>query len=112
MMIQVSGKGFELAQDLRTDVEERVGIGFVRFTKRIRRVNVFLEDVNGPKKGFDKSLRLIVDIDRLPLIIVEEKGEFWLSLVDKAVQRSAHSLGRQIDRIRTPSSRGSMSGDM
>jgi ribosome-associated translation inhibitor RaiA len=111
MKIQVSGKGFELAQDLRNDVEEKVGMGLDRFTERIRRVNVFLEDVNGPKRGFDKSLRMIVDIDRLPLIVVEEKGEVWISLVDKAVQRSAHTVRRQIDRIRTYSNRTSMSGD-
>ena len=77
MLVQISGKGFELSSELRDHVEERVSTALDRFTDRIARVNVFLADENGPKNGLDKSLRLIIDIERLPLIVVEERGESW-----------------------------------
>ncbi len=88
MMIRASRKVFELAQRLRNDVEDKIGIEFVRFPKLLPRLNISLEEVEGPQKGLNKSRRLIV---------VREKAESWLPLVAEAVQRSTHTLGRQIN---------------
>jgi len=112
MLIQVSGKGFELSPELRDDVEEKMKTALERFRTRIGRVNVFLADENGPKNGVDKSLRAIIDIERLPLIVVEEKGDAWLSILDRTVERATHTVSRQIERIRSRMDRTSMAGDV
>jgi len=112
MLIQVSGKGFELSPELRDDVEEKMKTALERFRTRIGRVNVFLADENGPKNGVDKSLRAIIDIERLPLIVVEEKGDAWQSILDRTVERATHTVSRQIERIRSRMDRTSMAGDV
>lgn len=71
MFVQVSGKGFEPSSELRDHVEETISTALDRFTGRIARVNVFLADENGPKNGLDKSIRLVIDIERHPLIVSE-----------------------------------------
>lgn len=111
MLIQVSGKGFDLSSELRSEVEEKIESALEHFCSRIGRVNVFLADVNGPKKGIDKSLRIIIDLDRLPLIVLEEKGESWQAMLDRSAERAAYSVSRQVERIRARSDRTSMSGD-
>lgn len=111
MLIQVSGKGFDLSSELRSEVEEKIESALERFCSRIGRVNVFLADVNGPKKGIDKSLRIIIDLERLPLIVLEEKGESWQAMLDRSAERAAYSVSRQVERIRARSDRTSMSGD-
>lgn len=111
MLIQVSVKGFDLSSELRSEVEEKIESALEHFCSRIGRVNVFLADVNGPKKGIDKSLRIIIDLDRLPLIVLEEKGESWQAMLDRSAERAAYSVSRQVERIRARSDRTSMSGD-
>lgn len=111
MLVQISGKGFEPSAELRDHVEERVSTALDRFTDRIARVNVFLADENGPKNGLDKSLRLIIDIERLPLIVVEERGESWYAVLDEAAERAVHAVSRQVDRARSRGDRTSMAGD-
>ena len=111
MLIQIGGKGFEPSSELRDHVEERISTALDRFSGRIARVNVFLSDENGPKNGLDKSLRIVVDIERLPLIVVEERGESWYVVLDQAAERAAYAVSRQVDRIRSRMDRTSMAGD-
>jgi ribosomal subunit interface protein len=110
MLVQVSGKGFELNSELRHDIEEKLNMTLERFGSRIGRVNAFLADVNGPKNGRDKSIRVVVDIERRPLIVVEEKGEAWYATLDQAAERTVHAVSRQIERDRSKSNRKSMAG--
>ncbi len=111
MLIQVNGKGFELSPELRNDAEKSMGTALDRFRSRIGRVNMFLEDENGPKNGRDKSLRVIIDIERVPLIVVEAKGDAWHTMLDLTAVRATHTVSRQIDRVRSMSDRMSMAGD-
>ncbi len=108
MLIQVSGKGFELSSDLRYEIEERMETALKKFGARIRRVNVFLADENGPKHGVDKTIRAVINVRRLPSIVVEEKGEAWYSILDRTVDRAVHTVSRQVARIRTKLGRTSM----
>ena len=111
MLVQVSGKGFEPSSELRDHVEERISTALDRFTGRIARVNVFLADENGPKNGLDKSIRLVIDIERLPLIVLEERGELWYAVLDQAAERALHAVSRKMDRVRSKTDRTSMAGD-
>jgi putative sigma-54 modulation protein len=112
MLIQVSGKGLELNPEFRDYVEDRIGSALDRFSTRIGRVNVFLEDVNGPKSGIDKSIRVVIDIARIPLIVVEEKGESWHAILVRTTERTVHTVSRQVDRIRSRTDHTSMAGDV
>ena len=41
-------------QELRSHIERRVGFALLRFTDALSSVLVRLDDLNGPKGGFDK----------------------------------------------------------
>lgn len=101
MLILVHGSGFPLARELRDVVEEKIESSFARFSRRIGKVNAYLADLNGPKKGVDKSIRLVVDVEREPVIVIEEKGEDWLVLLESIADRASQSLAKQIKRSRS-----------
>jgi putative sigma-54 modulation protein len=111
MLILVHGNGFSLERQLREDVQQKVDAGFARFSKKVVRVNVYLEDLNGPKKGIDKSIRLVIDIEREPKVVIEEKGERWAPLLESVIDRATQSLTQQIKRARARRNRTSMAGE-
>ena len=111
MLILLHGNGFELERDLRDDVREKIELALGRFESQIGKVSVYLADLNGPKKGVDKSIRLVVDVERQPVIVVEEKGEDWQALLESISDRASHTVSRQLDRSRARKGRTSMAGD-
>ncbi len=111
MLVLVHGNGFDLSRDLRDDIQEKFELVLSRFKRQIGKVNVYLADLNGPKNGVDKSIRLVVSIERHPAIVVEEKGEHWQALVESLSDRASHTMSRQFDRARTRKGRVNMSGD-
>lgn len=111
MLILVHGNGFTLDRDLREKVKEKIEANFTRFSNQIGRVNAYLADLNGPKKGIDKSIRLLIDIERKPQIVIEEKGENWLALLESVADRASQTLNRQVKRARSRNDRTSMAGD-
>ena len=112
MQIHVNGKGFELKSALKNDITNKIDRSFGPFAERIVKVNACLEDVNGPKHGVDKRLRLVIAISRLPLVVIEEKGEAWRALIDQSVERAFHAIARQIDRRRSHGNRTRLTSEV
>jgi ribosome-associated translation inhibitor RaiA len=111
MLILVHGNGFALESDLREEVQEKIETSFARFSSHIGKVNAYLADLNGPKKGIDKSIRLVIDIEREPVVVIEEKGEDWSSLLESVTDRATQNMAKQIKRSRSRKDRTSMAGD-
>lgn len=111
MLILVHGNGFNLERELRDDVADKIETSFARFSSRIGKVHAFLADLNGPKKGIDKSMRLVIDVEREPVIVIEEKGEDWPALLESITDRACQSLTRQIKRSRSYQHRMRISGE-
>ena len=108
MFIHVGGKGFGPNSRLQAEIKAKLELTLQRFRARIVRVSAFLEDVNGPKQGLDKSMRLIINIERQPLVVIEDKGETWGSVLDKTAERAAHAVAR----LRPKGDRGSRASEV
>lgn len=67
MLIKVHTSGFTMKRALRDDVLEKIELVLARFEGQIGKVSAYLADLNGPKKGVDKSMRLVIDIERQPV---------------------------------------------
>ncbi len=111
MLIQIHASGFKLNGALRHLFEEKIVSSLTRFANRIGKVDAYLVDVNGPKGGIDKLVRLVVEVSRKPTIVIEEKGEQWIELLDSVTERGEQTVGRQIRKSYSRTDRTSMSGD-
>lgn len=88
-------------KDLTDHVDRRLHFALSRFSSRIARVSVFLEDVNGPRGGVDKACRIVVRLRRGADVVASVEDVEWVAAIDRATTRVGHSVAREVARMRT-----------
>jgi len=96
MMIVIQCRGFELTEALEDHVRRRLGFSLARGTNQIRRVDVSLSDLNGPRGGIDKRCLVKVRLDRLQLVVVEDVQNDLYSAIDRAAGRAGRMVIRRL----------------
>ncbi|MGC4120923.1 MAG: HPF/RaiA family ribosome-associated protein [Myxococcales bacterium] len=102
MRIEVRGKGVEITTGLRAFVERRARFSLGRRSDQIDRVQVWLEDVNGPKGGDDKRCRVKLSGPGLSGKLVESESNDLGAAVFDALERASRVADRTLDRTRRP----------
>ena len=100
MQIDVRGKGLSVTAGLRSFVERRVRLALGSRSERIDRVQVWLEDVNGPKGGDDKRCRVRVQGREVGERVVEARGADLGTTVFEAAERIGRATARAWDRLK------------
>ena len=103
MKLIITGKKVNLSEALREHIERRVYFALSRFSPRISRVSVTVEDVNGPRGGIDKRCQILVKLDRMEELKVETTDAEIHDAVAAAADRVGRAVQRQLDRRRTVS---------
>lgn len=98
MRIDVRCKGLEIGAALRGYVERRVEFALGRRADQLERVQIWLEDVNGPKGGADKRCRVKLTGKGLGARVIEASGSDLGAVVYEALERAAHAAGRALAR--------------
>lgn len=98
MRIDVRGKGLEIGASLRGYVERRVAFALGRRSDQLERVQVWLEDVNGPRGGADKRCRVKLTGRGLGAKVIEASGSELGAVVHEALERAAQVAGRALER--------------
>jgi len=101
MKLSISGKNMKLDDAMKEHIERRVYFALSRFSPRVARVTVTVEDVNGPRGGIDKRCRILVKLDRMEELKVESTDSGIYAAVDTAADRMGRSVQRKIERRRT-----------
>lgn len=81
------------------DYEAILATALARFAHRLKRVSVYVEDVNGPRGGVDKQCRCVLHLRRLPPLVIQDQGERVTSLMYRVANRAAHAVSKQVERI-------------
>lgn len=104
MRIEVKGRGFDVSLALGSYAERRALFAFGRFSHRIERVSVLLSDTNGPRGGIDKECRLLVRLRPSGTLRVAEQDVDMYAAIDRASERMARAVARELARRRGPRS--------
>ena len=102
MRVEVRGKGVEITAGLRELVERRAHFSLGRRADQLERVQVWLEDVNGPKGGDDKRCRVRLAGPGLSGRIVESASNELGAAIFDALERASRTADRALDRQRKP----------
>lgn len=86
----------ELSESIRTDVE---GTLAVRFGDRLRRVEVYLEDMNAHKGGVDTRCTIEVHLAGRPAVTAEDRAEDIETAFGGAMEKVLRVLDRQLGRL-------------
>ena len=98
----------DLTERIRDEVEGALN---PRFTDRIRRVEVYLQDMNGHKKGVDTRCSIEVSLAGHQPVAVDERATTIEDAVTGAIDKAVRALDHMLDRINDRSGRVSMSGE-
>lgn len=90
---------------LKDRIDRRLRLALSRFDSRVDRVIVFLQCLNGPKGGIDKSVRILARIDGVGIALAMVVDSGWEVAVDRAADRIGVNVARQLIRHRQRSSR-------
>lgn len=100
MKIAILAKGLELTDALREHVERRLNFALDRAHYHIDKVSVRLSDENGPRGGEDKRCQVQVHLAGTTPVLVEDTELDLYRAIDRAADRTGHSLARQLGRQR------------
>jgi ribosome-associated translation inhibitor RaiA len=97
MRLAIRSRGLELTDELRDHVTRRLSFTLSRISDRLRRVDVTVADINGPKGGVDKICRVRILGPGLGELVIEERDSDITVAVDVAASRAARSVLRALD---------------
>jgi putative sigma-54 modulation protein len=112
MRIHIQSSGFELTEGIREHVLRRVRFSTSHIADHIRRITIHLSDINGPRGGLDKRCRLSVTMEKLAEVVVEDTESDLYLAIDRATDRAARTVTRNIDRARSHRKSGAMTQEI
>ena len=96
MRIAIQSQDFSLTDALENHVHKRLDFTLSRGGARVRRVDVRLSDLNGPRGGIDKRCLVKVRLDGLPVVVVEDIQSDLYTAIDRAASRAGRTVMRRL----------------
>ena len=97
MRIGMQCRGFPLTGAIAGHVRKRLDFLLGRGFRRLRRVDVTLSDLNGPRGGVDKRCLIKVSIDGLPPVVIEDIQSDLYTAIDRAAGRASRTVVRRME---------------
>lgn len=101
MRLHVFAQNVSLSPEVEELVKRRLDFALARFTTRISRVAVRLEDLNGPRGGLDKQCRIDVTLTRSGRLTAQDTGKDLETAISRAAQKMTRRVRITLDRKRT-----------
>ena len=113
MDIDIRSRHLPLTRTQRDTAQRRVVSALDRFEKKLRRVSVVIEDVNGPKGGADKRCRIRATGERGFAVQAQATDISVIASVDRAADAIGRNVSKAVSRRRDFASRDrtSLSGE-
>jgi putative sigma-54 modulation protein len=100
MRLDIHCQGVELSAEERNRVERRLQFALARFEPRLLRTAVYLSDQSGPHGGVGQRCRILIRLRRAGEVVVEMDDVDLNAAVDRAADRAAQALVRELERRR------------
>lgn len=102
MQLLIRGAGIKVGEPLREHITRRLHFALGRFHPAIRRLDVRVGDVNGPRGGVDKICHILVSLraSGSSPVAVETSDSDLYAAVDRSTDRVGRSVARALERQR------------
>jgi hypothetical protein len=98
MQIAIKDPRNQLGDTGRDWMKSRASLALGRFANRISRVEISLDDVNGPKGGDDKICRVTADLHRIGVMSVGQTDAELGTALNKGLSRIERRIQRELDK--------------
>lgn len=100
MQMTITSRGTDLTQAIRRHVRDRLTAALDQHAARVRRVEVLLEDVNGPRGGEDQVCRVTVLLNNGRRLRHERRGLDLYANVSLVADKVKRRVGRRLAKLR------------
>jgi putative sigma-54 modulation protein len=97
MQLELHIRG-NVAEPLRRYAERRFRFALRRFSHHVRRLRIYVADVNGPRGGVDKQCRILLDVAPSGSLVLEETDVRLHEAMDRAADRLRRCICRDMKR--------------
>jgi ribosomal subunit interface protein len=106
MNIEVRGTAMAITVALREHATRRLLFALSRFAPRLRRIEVRLDDINGPRGGVDKRCRVAIGVRAGAALVVEQVDSDMYAAIARAADRAGRAVDRSLARGRAAAAAG------
>jgi putative sigma-54 modulation protein len=96
MQIDILPSHLSLNDEHHERIAHRAQFALARLGDQIRRVEVRLADINGPRGGIDKRCRVLVFLNRGEPLLVEAQGSQLTELIDRTLGRTGQAVRKRL----------------
>lgn len=100
MDYRVQTRRVNLDSGTRELLDRRMQFALGQFDGWIQSLDVWVEDVNGPKGGVDKQCRVLVGLRGGKMIKVEDLDADLVTVINRTADRVSQAVGRELERRR------------
>lgn len=90
----------EWNEELQEHLDRRFDASVNRFHDRIRTITVRFQDVNGPRGGKDKLIRVLVKLAPHGEFVLDDMDSDMYALISRTAERVGRSVARHLGRRR------------
>lgn len=101
MQIDIQTRKITLTRGLKRRIQQRLQFALDIKDAHIRRVKVWLSDINGPRGGQDKCCHIQVELDNAPDVVVKDTKNDFYAAIDRAAHRAAQTVVKKLSRLRS-----------
>lgn len=104
MQLKIRFTGRDRMNNDQQNLESILTRQLARFQHRLKQVQLYIEDVNGPRGGVDKHCRCVLHLRHMAPIIIRDADASIHAMVHRVAERASHALSRQLERRTSPKS--------
>ncbi|MFO0891154.1 MAG: hypothetical protein U0790_18665 [Isosphaeraceae bacterium] len=100
MEVSILDRGAGIDEGVRDQIARRLEFAFGRFRRRVERVVVTLEDLNGPRGGRDQFCRIVAHLRPSGVLVAGQADSHVGAAVDRVAQVLSYRIARRLGRWR------------
>ncbi len=99
MLVKIHARGFALSEALSDYADSKIRLALGLYKDKIRRSDIFLTDINGPRGGEDMMCKIKIEPHGCTPIIAQETASDMYDAINICSNRIKRSAGRHFDRV-------------
>ena len=98
MELTITDLNVDLNSENKARIRQKASRMFNKICDNVQRINVTLNDINGPKGGKDKLCRVVIHAAGIPDIVISDNQKSISSAVNIALSRARVTLIKKLKR--------------
>lgn len=101
MQLSIHSRGIVLSDNVKRFAYDKIVMALGRLERQVRKISLYLVDVNGPDRGGeDKLCRVVVRIHNQGVLVVEDRDSNIGVAIDRLSDRLSMAAERRMERLR------------